>query len=75
VAQEKLERALEEEAIKFQENVNNFNIQYNETVNSMMEEYKNLSNNVAVLRATNDAAVEAAKRAEEMKNQLSFYRI
>ena len=75
VAQEKLERALEEEAIKFQENVNNFNAQYNETVNSMMEEYKNLSNNVAVLRATNDAAVEAAKRAEEMKNQLSFYRI
>jgi hypothetical protein len=34
-----------------------------------LETFKNLTDNVAILRATNDAAVEAAKRAEEMKNK------
>lgn len=75
VAYDNLERALQIEAQKFQENVNNFTIQYDETVASLMEQYKELEGNVAIMRATNDAAVEAAKRAEEMKNKQDFYRI
>jgi hypothetical protein len=34
-----------------------------------LETFKDLTDNVATLRATNDAAVEAAKRAEEMRNK------
>jgi hypothetical protein len=30
---------------------------------------------VAILRATNDAAIAAAKRAEEMKSKQDYYRI
>jgi hypothetical protein len=33
-----------------------------------MAEFEELTGNVAVLRATNDAAVAAAKRAAEMKD-------
>jgi hypothetical protein len=33
-----------------------------------MEEYKTLEGNVAAMRATNNAAVAAAKRAAEMKD-------
>ena len=75
VAQEHLERALEEEAKKFQENVESFNTQYKETIANLMQEYKTLEDNVATMRATNDAAVAAAKRAEEMKDQENYYRI
>lgn len=75
VAQEHLEVALEQESQKFQSNVQNFNVQYNEVVNDLMVEYNELKDNIAVLRATNDAAIAAAKRAEEMKSQLDYYRI
>jgi len=34
----------------------------------MLEAFQELSDNVAVMRATNDAAVAAAKRAAEMKD-------
>ena len=74
-AQESLERSLEIEAQKYQENVQNFEIQYNETVAGLMEQYKLLEGNVAAMRAMNDAAVAAAKRAEEMKTQQDYYRI
>ena len=75
VAQEKLERTLIDEAIKVQENIDSFKNQYNETVNTLMAEQQTISENLAVLRATNNAAIEAAKRAEEMKSQVNFYRI
>ena len=74
-AQENLERSLEIEAQKYQENVQNFEIQYNETIAGLMEQYKLLEGNVATMRAMNDAAVAAAKRAEEMKTQQDYYRI
>lgn len=74
-AQENLERSLEIEAQKYQENVQNFEVQYNETVAGLMEQYKLLEGNVAAMRAMNDAAVAAAKRAEEMKTQQDYYRI
>ena len=75
VATENLERALELEAQKYQENVQSFKTQYDETVSSLMEQYKSLEENVALMRSTNDAAVAAAKRAEEMKDQQNYYRI
>ena len=74
-AQEHLEQSLLKEREKFQQNVESFNTQYNETVENLMSEYKTLEENVAIMRSTNNAAVEAAKRAEEMKNQLDYYRI
>ena len=75
VAHENLERALVLETEKFQESVKNFGVQYDEIVATLMEQYKELEGNVAIMRATNDAAVEAAKRADEMKNKQEFYRI
>ena len=74
-ATENFERALEIEAKKYQENVQGFEVEYNKTVSEMLEQYKALEGNVALMRAINDAAVAAAKRAEEMKNQQDYYRI
>ena len=74
-ATENFERSLEIEAQKYRENVASFEVNYNETVAELMEQYKLLEGNVALMRATNDAAVAAAKRAEEMKNQQDYYRI
>ena len=75
VATANFERALEIEAQKYQENVQSFESEYQETVAALMEQYKSLEGNVALLRAANDAAIAAAKRAEEMKNQQDYYRI
>ena len=75
VACENLERALELEAEKYQATVQSFSQQYDETVAALMQQYKELEGNVAIMRATNDAAVAAAKRAEEMKSQQDFYRL
>lgn len=75
VAQEKLQQSLVEENVKYQNNILHFQEEYDKTVADMVQYCQELSNNVAVLRATNDAAVAAAKRAEEMKDQQSFYRI
>ena len=74
-AQDALERALENESKVYQANVEHFKVEYDETVKSLMEEFTGLSNNITILRATNDAAIAAAKRAEEMKNQQNYYRI
>lgn len=75
VAKENLARSLEAEAQKFEENVASFKVQYDETVAGMMEEYKVLQANVSQMRATNDAAVAAAKRAAELADQQDYYRI
>ena len=75
VAQEKLQQSLEAENLKYQDNILNFQQEYNKTVADLMDTYKELQGNVTIMRATNDAAVAAAKRAEEMKDQLAFYRI
>ena len=74
-AQDALERALENESKVYQANVEHFKFEYDETVKSLMEEFAGLSNNITILRATNDAAIAAAKRAEEMKDQQNYYRI
>ena len=74
-AQDALERALEQESKVYQANVEHFKVEYDETVKSLMEEFTGLSNNITILRATNDAAIAAAKRAEEMKNSQNYYKI
>ena len=74
-AQDALERALEQESKTYQANVEHFKVEYDETVKSLMEEFTGLSNNITILRATNDAAIAAAKRAEEMKNSQNYYKI
>lgn len=75
IAQESLEQSLEKEIKKYQDTVSSFKEQYNETVFEMMEQYKTLNDNVSNMKAINDAAVEAAKRAEEIKIQQDYYRI
>ena len=75
IAQENLARSLEIEAQNYQDNIASFETQYQETVAGLMESYKALEGNVALMRSANDAAVAAAKRAEEMKNQQDYYRI
>ena len=74
-AQDALERALENESKVYQANVEHFKVEYDETVKALMEEFTGLSNNITILRATNDAAIAAAKRAEEMKDQQNYYKI
>ena len=75
IAVEHFEKAMEEEAAKFQQNVDNFETQYQEAIGILMGEYKTLEESVAALRAINDAAVAAAKRQEEMKDMQNFYRL
>lgn len=74
-AQEKLAQSLEEENQKYQENILGFQAEYEQTVADMLGTFKELSANVAQMQATNDAAIAAAKRAAEMKDQQAFYRI
>ena len=74
-AQNKLSQDLAELSKQHQENVDHFSEAYKEVVEDSLNEYKNLSELVAVMKATSNAAVEAAKRAEEMKDNLAFYRI
>ena len=62
-------------AQEHQENVEAFQKQYDETVAHFMEQYRQMADNVSAMRAINDAAVLAAKRAEEMKTEKDFYRI
>ena len=62
-------------AQEHQENVEAFKKQYEETVAHFMEQYRQMADNVRNMRAINDAAILAAKRAEEMKTAKDFYRI
>ena len=73
VAMEKLESSLTEENQKYQDNIISFQNEYEKIVSDLLITHKELSDNVAVMRSINDAAVAAAKRAEEMKNQQAFY--
>lgn len=75
IAQEHLAEALLKEGQKFQENAESFKVQYEETVQELMSEYKNLEANFKTLKDINDAAIAASKRAEEMKTTQDFYRI
>ena len=75
IAQNKLNQDLRQIEQQHEENIRHFQQEYEMIVSDSLETFNELSNNVALMRATNDAAVEAAKRAEEMKDNLAFYRI
>lgn len=75
VAQTKLDQELEFISKQHQENISHFSEEYSLIVSETLDKFEDLSNKVKVMQATVDAAVEAAKRAEEMKDNLAFYRI
>ena len=86
LAQTNLEHSLEQEALKYQEAIKS----YEEELSTIMKdnaltfieqsaeyatEITELKNKIKDLKTTTAAAVEAAKRAEEMKDSVNFYRI
>ena len=75
VAQNKLNQELADLAKQHEENVQHFSDEYAHIVSDTLDRFKDLSDQVAVMQATTDAAIAAAKRAEEMKDNLAFYRI
>ena len=75
VAQTKLDQELEFISKQHQENISHFSEEYSLIVSETLDKFEDLSSKVKVMQATVDAAVEAAKRAEEMKDNLAFYRI
>lgn len=75
LAEERLSKALEEAELNHLKEIANFVANHEQVVATLNEEYSKLEGEVALMRAKNDAAVEAAKRAEEMKTQQDFYRI
>ena len=74
-AQNKLSQDLADLAKQHEENVQHFSAEYSHIVSDTLDRFKDLSDQVAVMQATTDAAIAAAKRAEEMKDNLAFYRI
>ena len=75
VAQTKLNQDLELISKQHQENIDHFSEEYSIIVSDTLDRFKDLVDKVELMQATVDAAVEAAKRAEEMKDNLAFYRI
>lgn len=75
LAQTKLNQDIINATQVTKENIESFQIEYDEIVQDMLKEFRELSNGVQEMKSTHAAAVEAAKRAEEMKTQTDFYRI
>ena len=75
IAENNLNNYLKKCEIKFEDAVRQFAEISQARTLTMEEAIKNLEENLACLRATNDAAVAAAKRAEEIKTEKDFYRI
>ena len=75
LAQTKLNQDIVNATQATKENIESFQIEYDEIVQDMLKEFRELSNGVQEMKSTHAAAVEAAKRAEEMKTQTDFYRI
>lgn len=74
-AQLKLNQELATISKQHQENVDHFSEEYSIIVSDTLDRFKDLVDKVETMQATVNAAVEAAKRAEEMKDNLAFYRI
>ena len=73
--QTKLDIAIKEIEDAYSENVLSFQNEYDETMQELIKEFQVLSNGVQEMKLTHAAAVEAAKRAEEMKSESDFYRM
>lgn len=86
LAEERFDRALEDKSKEYQEAIQKFEKEFltlqaesvSEYENTLIEKKQELANLLATLTHTHSevaAAVEAAKRAEEIKNEANFYRL
>ena len=74
-AQLKVNHALAELEKIQTENIDSFQKEYDEIIGDLLKEFQQLSSNVQEMRQTHAAAIEAAKRAEEMRTEKDFYKI
>ena len=74
-AQLKVNHALAELEKVQTENIDSFQKEYDEIIGDLLKEFQQLSSNVQEMRQTHAAAIEAAKRAEEMRTEKDFYKI
>ena len=74
-AQLKVNNALVELEKIQTENIDSFQKEYDEIIGDLLKEFQELSSNVQEMRQTHAAAIEAAKRAEEMRTEKDFYKI
>ena len=86
VAVERFERALEKERNKYLETIEQYKVQLALTMEEGAQEFQNniaeqdsrckeLTQQITELQTTADAAVAAAKRAEEIKQEANFYKL
>lgn len=75
LAEERLAKALAEAESNYSMQIADFVANYESVIKTLNEEQDELNNQVALMRSKTNAAVEAAKRAEEMKTQQDFYKI
>ena len=75
IARQNFEESLMAEKQNFEESMEHFQLEYKIIINDLLEEIQKLEGQICVLRSNNDAAVEAAKRALEIKEKSNFYRI
>lgn len=72
---ENFKHSLEIESQKYREKLNDFQRQCDKEIEILTKQRNDYAENIARIKAINDSAIEAAKRAEEIKNQQDFYRI
>ena len=75
IAQHKLNEEIVKATNAKNENIEQFQLEYDEIVQDTLKEFRELQNNVSEMRSIHSAAVEAFKRAEELRTQQDFYRI
>lgn len=75
IAQHKLNEEIVKATNAKNENIEQFQQEYDEIVQDTLKEFRELQNNVSEMRSIHAAAVEASKRAEELRTQQDFYRI
>ena len=75
IAQNKLNEDIIKAMTAKDENIEQFQIEYDEIVQDNLKEFQKLQTDISEMRSIHAAAVEAAKRAEELRTQQDFYRI
>lgn len=75
IAQSKLNEEIIKAMTAKDENIEQFQIEYDEIVQDNLKEFQKLQTDISEMRSIHAAAVEAAKRAEELRTQQDFYRI
>jgi esterase/lipase len=69
IARQNFEESLMAEKQNFEDSMEHFQLEYKIIINDLLEEIQKLENKICILRSNNDAAVEAAKRALEIKEK------